>query len=328
MKKVGGLLILALAAVMLCSCGPKSQDGVTSETGKGKPVSIAFVTNNVSDFWKIAEAGVKVAEKEFNAKCEVQMPVQGTAAEQKRILEDLIVKGVTGVAISPVNPDKVDMLDKAAEKVNLITMDSDAPKSKRLCYVGTSNIDAGKVAGKELMEALPDGGKVMVYVGTMDAQNAADRYKGLEQALKDGKSKIQILGIMTDNTDRTKARSNVEDTLVKYNDIAGLVGLWAYNGPAIYKAVKAANKVGKVKIISFDEDPVTLEGIKEGAIYATIIQQPYEFGYESVRILAGLARDDKSVLPENGILDTGVEVIDKNNVDKFSARLKELLGEK
>ncbi len=271
MRRIAFAFIIAAMMFGLVSCG--SQQGV----------HVAFVTNNVSDFWKIAEAGVRQAEKDFDCKCDVRMPTQGTAAEQKEILQDLIVKGVSGIAISPVSPDsQTDVLNDAAGKVNLICHDSDAPKSKRMCYIGTSNYDAGKVAGEELKKALPNGGKVMVFVGTLDAQNAAQRNAGLNDAIKG--SKIKMLGVMTDNADHTKARANVEDTLIKTPDIAALVGLWSYNGPAMVNAVKAANKVGKVKIVCFDEDEVTLRGIKDGAIYATVVQKPYEFGYQTVKM--------------------------------------------
>lgn len=315
MRRLAAIATVIVLAMTLSSCGPKS----------ARQTHVAFVTNNVSDFWKIAEAGVRQAEKDFSAKCFVRMPTQGTAAEQKEIIQDLIVKGVSGIAISPVSPDsQTDVLNDAAAKVNLICHDSDAPKSKRLCYIGTSNYDAGKVAGQQLMKALPNGGKVMVYVGTLDAQNAAQRNKGLNDAIKD--SKIKILGVMTDNTDHTKARANVEDTLVKNPDVAGLVGLWSYNGPAIVNAVKAANKVGKVTIVCFDEDDVTLQGIKDGAIYSTVVQKPYEFGYQSVKMLSALERGEKVDIPPSKIIDTGVDVINKDNVDAFWAKLKKMTG--
>lgn len=320
--------MLILVAICLSSCGQKQAAKTPAEqkTGGSTPVHIAFVTNNVSDFWKIAEAGVKKGEAEFNATCDIKMPTQGTAAEQKVILEDLVTKGVSGVAISPVNPDsQTDVLNKAAEKLNLICMDSDAPKSKRLCYVGTSNIDAGKTAGEQILKAIPKGGKIMLFVGTLDAQNAADRYKGIQDVLKKD-PKYQILGVMTDDTNHTKARANVEDTLTKHPDVACLVGLWSYNGPAIVNAVKAANKVGKVQIVCFDEQDDTLQGVKDGAIYSTVVQKPYEFGYQSVKVLAALARGDKSVIPANKIVDTGVRVIDKSSVDAFWADLKKLTG--
>jgi len=313
MRRLTVVIILVGAAACLCSCGAK------------KGVHVAFVTNNVSDFWKIAEAGVRQAEKDFDAACDVRMPTQGTALEQKEILQDLIVKGVSGIAMSPVSPDsQTDVINDAAKKVNLICHDSDAPKSNRLLYVGTSNYDAGKVAGEQLKKALPKGGKVMVYVGTLDAQNASQRFAGLKDAVRG--SSIQILGVMTDNAEHTKARANVEDTLVKYPDIAALVGLWSYNGPAIVNAVKAAKKVGRLTIVCFDEDDVTLAGIKDGAIYATVVQKPYEFGYQAVKILAAMERKEKVDVPANKIIDTGVDVIDKSNVDAFRAKLKKLTG--
>ena len=325
MRRVAFVLAVACVGICLCSCGTKKAASPSPAAPAEKKAHVAFVTNNVSDFWKIAEAGVRQAEKDFNATCDVRMPTQGTALEQKEILQDLMVKGVSGIAISPVSPDsQTDVLNQAAKKVNLICHDSDAPKSNRLLYVGTSNYDAGKAAGGELKKALPNGGKVMVYVGTLDAQNASQRFSGLKDAVRG--SKIGILGVMTDSTDHTKARANVEDTLVKHPDIAGLVGLWSYNGPAIVNAVKAAKKVGKVQIVCFDEDEVTLQGIKDGAIYATVVQKPYEFGYQSVKILAAMERKEKVEIPKSRIIDTGVDVINKENVDAFSAKLKKMTG--
>ena len=330
MKKLWIVICLVCIAALLVSCSKREEKSTTGGQVAGeKQAHVAFVTNGVSDFWTIAEAGIRDAERKFNCKCDVLKPTSGTASEQKRILEDLVVRGVSGIAISPVNPKKVDMLDRAASKVNLICMDSDAKDSKRLCYVGTSNYDAGKAAGKELMKAIPNGGKVMVFVGTMDAQNAADRFRGIKDALKEANNtKIQIIDVMTDGMDHMKARANVEDTLVRYPDIAALVGLWSYNGPAIVSAVKAANKVGKVKIVCFDEDKATLTGVKDGSIFSTIVQKPYRIGYDSVRVLAALERGDKSVIPPNKIVNTGFEVINKNNVDRFTAEFKKLLGKK
>jgi ribose transport system substrate-binding protein len=315
--------VLAVACTALSSCAKPG----TGPAPARPRAQVAFVTNNVSDFWLIAKAGVNQADKDFDADCEFRMPAQGTATEQKSIVEDLIVKGVSGIAISPVDPaNQTAMLDQAAAKVNLITHDSDAPQSKRLCYVGTNNYQAGLVAGKELMKVLPRGGKVMVFVGTLDAENAHDRNKGVADAVKG--SKIQIVGTLTDNTDRTKAKANVEDTLIKYPDIAGLVGLWSYNGPAIAEAVRAAGKQDKVKIVCFDEDTSTLQAVKDGVIQATVVQKPYEFGYQSVKILAALARHEDAGIPKGKVIDTGVEVITKGNVDPFWAKLKEEVGKK
>ena len=129
---------------------------------------------------------------------------------------------------------------------------------------------------------------------------------------------ITILDTRTDLTDRARAKQNVEDTLIRYPDINCLVGLWSYNGPAILSAVKDANKQGQVPIVCFDEEEDTLQGIADGAIHATVVQQPYEFGYQSVRILAALARGDKSVIPADKIFNIPVKIITKDNVQRFA----------
>src|SRR5262249_29544591 len=143
------------------------------------------------------------------------------------------------------------MIDRGSEKALVVTQDSDAPKSKRAFYVGTDNVVAGRQAGELVKKAIPGGGKIMLFVGKRDAQNAKERIQGLEEAIKG--SNIQVIDVRTNDTDRVRAKQNVSDTLVKYPDIAGLVGLWSYNGPAIISAVKDAGKTGKVKLITFDE---------------------------------------------------------------------------
>jgi ribose transport system substrate-binding protein len=297
-----------------------------SGTDAGKPIKLAFVTNNASDFWTIARKGVEKADAELdNVTVEFRIPSDGTAAEQRRLVDDLLTKGVDGIAISPVDPaNQTDMLNAAAKQALVVTQDSDAPNSERAAYVGTDNRAAGRQAGEELKKALPNGGKIMVFVGMKDAQNARERFEGIQEAIKG--SKIEIVDVRTDNTDRVAAKSNVSDTLVKYPDIAGLVGLWSYNGPAILNAVREANKVGKVKIVCFDEEDETLAGVKDGAIDATIVQQPYEFGYQSVKLMAAVKGGKTDAIPANKLQIVPTLVIDKAAVDAFKTKLDQLRG--
>jgi ribose transport system substrate-binding protein len=314
------LVSVLLAVVVIFAVGSCARREKAAEVPR-----VAFVTNNVSDFWTIAKAGVTDGEKDFRVRCEFRMPAQGTATEQKQIVQDLLVKGVAGISISPIDPaNQTDMLNNAAKSAHLITMDSDAPESNRLCYVGTDNYSAGVLAGEEMMKALPNGGKVVLFVGTLDAENARERRKGILDAVKG--SKVQIIDTLTDNADHAKAKANVEDTLVKHPDAAGLMGLWSYNGPAIAGAVEAAGKKGKVKIVTFDEEAGTLQAVKDGTIFSTIVQRPYQFGYQSMRIIGTLAHGEDPKIPPSKIVDTGVEVINKDNVDAFWANLKKLTG--
>lgn len=329
MKK-NQIAILCLCSVfgfLLISCNKSTE---SSSNGSSKPDSktlkLAFVTNNASDYWTIARKGVEKADSELNnVTAEVKLPGEGTAAEQKRIIDDLISTGVNGIAISPVDPDnQTQLINETAKKTLVLTQDSDAPNSERTLYIGTDNIAAGSQAGELIKEALPNGGKIMLFVGKSDARNAAERTQGIKEALKD--SKVEIIDVRTDDTDRARAKSNVSDTLVKYPDIAGLVGLWSYNGPAILNAVKDANKIGQVKIICFDEEDETLAGVKEGSIFATVVQQPYEFGYQSVKIMAEILGGDKSKIPANKQINVPTLIIKKDSVDEFTKKINTLRG--
>ncbi|MBC8141152.1 MAG: sugar-binding protein [Armatimonadetes bacterium] len=328
-------LLCGSFALFAASCQPttpSTTDGSTpSTTGAatktGESLSVAFVTNNVSDFWTYARRGTEAAEKESpGVKVDFVMPADGTAATQKTQVDDLLAKGVKAIAISPVDPaNQTPYLSEVAKKVILITHDSDAPKSDRACYVGTDNVAAGRQAGEMVKEALGEkGGKIMLFVGKRDAQNAKEREQGIREALKG--SNISVIDVRTDDTDRAKAKSNVSDALVKYPDIAGLVGIWSYNAPAILSAVEDASKVGKVKIVAFDEEEQTLAGVKSGAIHATIVQQPYEFGYQGVKILAALAKGDKSAAPASKQIFVPTQAIKKDTVEAFQTKTAELKG--
>lgn len=318
------LCAAVLCALILSGCQPSPNP--TNNPGGGGPHRLAFVPNNASDFWIIARKGTEKAEKEIpGIRVEFRIPADGTAAEQQRIVDDLLAKGIHGIAISPVDPaNQTAMLNRAAETAVVVTQDSDAPTSNRVCYIGTDNVAAGRQAGELLKEALPQGGKVMVFVGVLDAANAQQRYQGLKEAVAG--SNIQILDVRTDNTDRVRAKSNAADTLVNNPDIAGMVGLWSYNGPAILSAVKEANKVDKVKIIAFDEEDETLSGIKDGAIFATVVQQPFEFGYQSMALMAKILNGDKSGIPASKQIFVPTIAVKKADVEEFTKKINQLRG--
>jgi ribose transport system substrate-binding protein len=287
---------------------------------------IVFVTNNASDFWTIARKGTEKAQAELpNVKIEFRINDDGSASGQQRMVDDLLAKGISGIAISPVDPkNQVQMINRAASQAVVITQDSDAPNSNRTCYIGTDNEAAGVQAGELVKEALPQGGKIMVFVGTLDAQNAQERFRGLKKALEG--TNITVLDVRTDETDRVRAKNNAATTLVNNPDIAGMVGLWSYNGPAILSAVREAGKIGRVKIIAFDEEDETLAGIKEGAIHATVVQQPYEFGYRSMIMLAKVIGGDKSAIPPTKLDIVPTLAIKKDGVEEFTAKINRLRG--
>jgi len=297
--------------------------GCTRERSSTK--RLAFITNNAADFWTIARKGTEKADAEL-ADVTVEFRLgDGTAAAQKRIVDDLLAKGVDGIAISPVDPaNQTAMLNDAAKQALVFTHDSDAPDSKRECYVGTDNVAAGRQAGELIKESLPQGGKIALFVGKLDARNAQERLQGIKDATAG--TKIAIIDVRTDDTDQVRAKANVSEMLVSHPDLAALVGLWSYNGPAILNAVRDAGKIGQVKIIAFDEDDETLTGVKEGAIVATVVQQPFEFGYQSVTLLEKALKGERSGIPASKQVFIPTMVIRQNTVDAFRTKLTQLRG--
>ncbi|MBN9511581.1 MAG: sugar-binding protein [Alphaproteobacteria bacterium] len=287
--------------------------------------TLVLVTNAAADFWTVARRGIEKAQAEHpDYKMEMVVTGQATAAEQRRELDDLIARGVAGISVSVDDAaHATEELNKVAAKAVLFTTDSDAPQSKRVAYIGTDNVAAGKQAGEQIKKALPNGGKIMLFVGTLDADNARERVQGIREALAG--TKIEIIDVRTDQVDFTKAKANVEDTLAKYPDIALLAGLWSYNTPEIYDAVKNAGKCGKVKIVGFDEDARTLRGISEGCVESTVVQQPFEFGYLSMVNLIKAINGDMSFKPADGLIIVPTKVIDKSNVKEFAEYMRKLL---
>ena len=298
--------------------------GLGSANAADKKV-LAFVVNGASDFWKIAEAGVKKAQGELpNYNLQLKYPEQAAAAVQQRMMDDLVAAGAAGIMVSAVDPkNQVEHLNKIASQTLLFTTDSDAPNSKRIAYIGSSNVDLGKDAGKLMLKALPNGGKCVGFVGLPGAANARERIEGVKETIKG--SKVELVDVRGDEIDQTRAKRNVEDILAAMPDVSCLVGFYSYNTPRIYEVLKEAGKLNKIQIIGFDEDPITLGGVKEGSIAGTVVQQPFEWGYQGMKLMAKYIEGDKSGIPPKGIIIVPGKVIDKSNVDDFMASMKAML---
>jgi ribose transport system substrate-binding protein len=323
MKSLARVLIVCFCFTLV-SCANRGNSPVAGSGGKN--LRLAFVTNNAADFWTIARKGTEKADTEMNdIEVEFKIPSDSTAAAQRAIVDDLLAKGIDGIAISPVDPEnQTQLINDTAKQALVMTQDSDAPKSERACYLGTDNVAAGRQAGGLIKEALPDGGKIMIFVGKMDARNAQERYQGIKETLAG--SKVEIIDVRTDDTDRVRAKSNVADTLVKYPEVKALVGLWSYNGPAIISAVRDAHKIGQVKIVAFDEEDPTLEGVRDGSVYATVVQQPYEFGYQAIKLMHQVLKGDRSAIPASKQIFVPTLVIKRDSVDEFTKKINQLRG--
>ena len=295
---------------------------ISTSAGAADKKQLAFVVNGASDFWKLAEAGVKKAQGELpNYELEFKYPEQAAAAIQQRLMDDLVAAGVSAIMVSAIDPKtSTEALNRVGGQIPLFTTDSDAPQSNRIAYIGSSNTDAGKQAGSLVLKALPDGGKCMGFVGLPGADNARERIDGVKEAIKG--SKVELVDVRGDDIDQTRAKRNVEDTLSANPDINCMIGFYSYNTPRIYEVLKEAGKLGDIKVIGFDEDPITLGGVREGTIIGTVVQQPYEWGYQGMKLMAKYLEGDKSSIPDTKLIIIPTKIIDQSNVDAFEAELK------
>jgi ribose transport system substrate-binding protein len=310
-------LAVSAAALAVMLAGPViAQD---------KP-QLAFVVNAASDFWKLAEAGVNKAQSELpDYELQFRYPAQGTAALQNALMDDLVAAGTDAIMISSADPkNSVEAFNRIAGQVPLFTTDSDAPSSNRVAYLGSSNTLAGVQAGEIAIEALPDGGKCMGFVGFLGADNAIERIAGFRQAVAG--SGIELVDVRGDDVDFARARSNVDDVLAANPEINCMVGFYSYNPPKIYEALQAAGKLGQITAIAFDEDPITLGAVREGSFAGTVVQDPYQWGYQGMHLMAKFLEGDASEIPEDGLIIVPTKIINQGNVDAFEAELVERIG--
>lgn len=318
-SSAGGVALVLL--MTLAGCGGPGPDATSGDppSRTPAPVRLLFISNSNSDWWTAVEKGMLDAGKELGCQVELRRNDKETPG-QIRILEDaLSLAGVQGVAVSVYQADAPGIADKLRDlkrqgKV-VICIDSDVADTYadvREAYIGTVNVKAGETAGRAAKALRPEGGKVVGFVGTSSAANARERLDGFFQGAGEKFLKTEV---MDDNSDTSgKAHANVQTAISKHPDVGVLLGIWSYNGPAIAEEVSKAPEVRKTaNVVTFDLDEQAVGHIEQGHIDASVCQNPYEMGYQGVKLLKALVTRDETakaeVLPDGKMRDTGVRVI-------------------
>jgi ribose transport system substrate-binding protein len=311
---------LCLFGAGLLAVVPACSGGGGNGGPAGKP-RVAIVTNCVDPFWDLCQAGAMKAGKDFDVEVIFKQPDPGTVDKQMKEINDVVLLGLNGLAVSVNNPKeqtpKLKGIAADLPKQNFLTIDNDAPDTGRLAYIGVDNVLAGKEVGRLVKQARPDGGTLALFIGTTDSDNSKKRVAGVlselagEDVLAEvtagkyretyGKFKLHKKEPITDGLAVDKAAANSADAMAQLQGTPNLVfvGLYAYNPAKILEAARAKGLVGTIKIVGFDEDTVTLDGIEKGEIEGSVSQDPYNYGYETVKWLSHVARDkDKKDLPQ------------------------------
>jgi len=301
----------------------------TRPTPDPENVRVMFIPGGNTPFWQLAVAGAEAAAKRYKIQLSVTLP-EGGHQQQSEILEKIAPNQFDGIAISPRAPESQnELLSKLAKGVHLITFDADAPDSDRLCYVGTDNYSAGRLAAQLVKEAAPAGGKIALLVANFKKDNAVLRVKGFQDEIQryltaDTNTPLyELLEPIEDDIDMSRCRENITSTLQQHPDVAALVGMFSYHGPILLDVVSSIEEGKKPQLITFDKEDDVLNGIQDQKIYASVVQDPFKYGFESVRTIQALKSGSMMELPiaGSGSLFLPCEAITSENVAEFRRRL-------
>jgi ribose transport system substrate-binding protein len=295
-------------------------------------VRVGVVANRHGNFWTPAQIGTGRAASALGCVATFDAPAGGTSEEQVAILDGLVAEGLAGFAVSAIEPTEIEpSLQAAVEQgVHVMTMDSDAaPGSVRPVYLGTLNRQAGRLAGQAMAELLPSGGEVALFAGFETAANAIERMEGIEEVFAE--TGLTVVARYYDGIDPVVARDNVHAALDAHPELDGIIGIYANNGPAALQALEERGQSGQVRLVAFDLEPATLDGLEAGTVDAAIGQRPYWFGYLSTHILytmeqLGEARTLELLEPwlDGQLFDTGADVVRPDTIETYRAYLETL----
>lgn len=301
--------------------------------GDAKPSvrRIIILTNGTGPFWDACRAGIEEANKDFKlqeAGLEASMDSNDgkLASQLEKLRQYGTQRDIAGIAISAIQADNAtvaDVLRDLKKKgIAVVTIDSDVDRATcrdaRTAFIGTDNLQGGIELGISAKQLMPDGDEYVTFTANSVAQNSKERIKGFAEGAGD---KFNAVDGMLDDFDRPKARENVRNAIVNHPEVKALVGIYSYNAPAIVEVVEETKKQTAVKVVVFDAEPGTIEHMGKGKVDVMVVQNPYQMGYQGVRLLEALITDNKKVeqemLPNLGqdggdIYDTGLKVVVPN----------------
>lgn len=282
-------------------------------------ITIAVVPKVAVPFFDDCNTGAQEAADALGVNYQWVVPQNTQGATQVKIIEDLIARQVSGIAISVNEPKSVEGVIKQAMDagIKVLTFDSDSAESGRSMYIGTINKQAGVTMGNSMAEALGGKGKVAIVTGQLGASNLNERIDGVKEALT-AYPDIEIVAVEGTEDDLAKAVSVTEALLRGNPDLAGIFGMSQVGGPAVAKVLaqqEFSDRKGKIAVFAFDDLPDTIQGVKDGYINGIMVQRPVTMGRLAVEHLVAQIRGEET---ESQDVDTGVTVVNASNLGSYT----------
>ena len=287
-------------------------------TAMAQDITIAVIPKVAVPFFDDCNTGAQAAADAAGVGYQWVVPQNTQGATQVKIMEDLIARHVSGIAISVNEPKSVEGVIKQAidAGIKVVTFDSDSAGSARSLYIGTINKQAGVTMGNSMAEKLGGKGKVAIITGQLGASNLNERIDGVKEALA-AFPDIQIVATEGTEDDLAKAVSVTEAILRGNPDLAGIFGMSQVGGPAVAKVMaqqEFADRKGAVAVFAFDDLPDTIQGVKDGYINGIMVQRPVTMGKLAVEQLVSQIKGEAA----GGNIDTGVTVVNADNLGSYT----------
>ncbi|HET7839660.1 MAG TPA: sugar-binding protein [Rectinemataceae bacterium] len=307
------LLLLVGAAFLVAlfgACAP----------AKPKVKTFVMVPKGVHPYYEPCYQGFQAAAAKYGVKVDKVDPQKFELPLQVKVIEDLIAQKVDGIAISALDDAGLVPVIHDAMKagIKVITFDAPAPSSEALTYIGTDNKTAGSEAAKKMAELMKGEGDVIILQGGLGATNLNLRTQGFKETMAQVAPKVKILDVVDEGGDFAQTVNKTEAILQTYPKLKAIFGVSAEAAPGAAQVVKQQKKAGKIIIAGFDDLKDTLEGIKDGTVSFCLVQKTFKMGWLSVEKLL----DATAGKPIDKVIDTGVLIVDKSNVDNYMVDMK------
>lgn len=318
---VRAALLVGAVAVALAGCGAPASPGAR------KKLTIAWVSKSLGNpVFELGERGARQKAKELTEQGPVDVelltvgPASADAIEQARMMDDLIARGVDGIAVSCNDPTACAApINRAvANGIPVMTWDSDSPQSQRFSFLSVDNYASGRTAADQLAAAIGGSGKVAVITGVPGALNLQQRVDGFNDRLAEAYPNMRVVRIFASNEDINLGVQGVEETMQAYPDLRGwfFAGLWPlFADRGSMPLWEAASRKGTVKTVVFDSLPLELELLRDGYVHALIGQKYWRWGYDSIQMVYDHILSGKQY---PSFIDTGTDIVTQNNVDAMT----------
>lgn len=323
MRKAGWLLTWAVLPASLIVLG-----GCSSNPHDPAEKYILVADNTKIPYWQTAVRGLNRATAEMKVKSELQGPDGHDPQGEHDAFKRAVAEKPSGIliSVSDVNILGTDINAAVDQGIPVLTIDSDAPDSKRTFFVGTDNYNAGTIGGKLTAKLLGGKGNVVIY--TIPSQvNLKDRLAGYQAAFADH-TDVKVMQVVDMNGNSDLAFDSAKKLLESKAKVDAFICLEALACPAVADVVNRESMAGKVKIVAMDTDPGTVDWINKGVISATIAQKPYTMAYYGTKLLGEIhlhpikqtsgSWAENIFSPYPTFVDTGAFVVDKSNISKLS----------